>query len=69
MDKSRLLKIFPKAFNQSEWIEVLKEVFGARQILDQPTPILLRGNDKAKAAYQPGSFATCDDRFVQNAEL
>ena len=69
MDKSRLLKIFPKAFNQSEWIEVLKEVFGARQIFVQPTPILLRGNNKAKAAYQLGSFTICDDKIVQNAEL
>ncbi|RLD60752.1 MAG: hypothetical protein DRJ01_09140 [Bacteroidetes bacterium] len=64
MDKSRLHKIFSKAFNQPEWIEVLKDVFGAKQLLVQPNPIMLPSNDKAKAAYELGNFTTSDDRII-----
>ena len=64
MDKARLHKIFSKAFNQSEWIEVLKDVFGGSQLLAQPNQIILPSNDKAKAAYELGNFTTSDDRII-----
>jgi len=64
MDKSRLHKIFSKSFNQSDWIEVLKEVFGARQLLVQPNQIMLPSNDKAKSAFELGNFTTSDDRII-----
>ncbi|MEA3504076.1 MAG: hypothetical protein U9R32_02620 [Bacteroidota bacterium] len=64
MDKSRLHKIFSKAFNHSDWIEVLKDVFGASQLLVQPKQIILPPNDKAKAAYELGNFTTSDDRII-----
>jgi hypothetical protein len=64
MDKSRLHKIFSKSFNQSDWIEVLKEVFGARQLLVQPNQIMLSSNDKAKSAFELGNFTTSDDRII-----
>lgn len=64
MDKSRLHKIFSNSFNHSEWIEVLKDVFGASQLLAQPNQIMLPSNDKAKAAYELGNFTTSDDRII-----
>jgi hypothetical protein len=64
MDKTRLHKIFSNAFNQSDWIEVLKEVFGARQLLVQPNQIMLPSNDKAKSAFELGNFTTSDDRII-----
>lgn len=64
MDKSTLHKIFSKAFNDSNWLEVLQTVFGARQLLVQPKPILLSNNEKANAAFELGSFTTSDDRII-----
>lgn len=64
MDKSHLHKIFSKSFNHSEWIEVLKDVFGANQLLAQPRQISLPNNDKARAAYELGNFTTSDDRII-----
>ncbi len=64
MDKTRLHKIFSDPFNHSEWIEVLKYVFGAKQLLAQPNQIILPNNDKAKAAYELGHFTTSDDRII-----
>jgi len=64
MDKLYLQKIFSKAFDHSDWIEVLKEVFGATQLLVQPKQIMLPSNDKAKAAYELGNFTTADDRII-----
>lgn len=63
MDKSHLHKIFSKAYNHSQWIEVLKDIFGANQILAKPNQIILPSNDKAKAAYELGNFKTLDDRI------
>ena len=64
MDKSHLHKILSKSFNLSDWIEVLKEVFGARQLLVQPNQIMLPSNDKAKSAFELGNFTTSDDRII-----
>jgi len=41
MDRAALYKIFEKAYNHQDWIEVLQSVFGARQLYAQPKPILL----------------------------
>ncbi|HNQ67818.1 MAG TPA: N-6 DNA methylase [Bacteroidales bacterium] len=64
MEKTKLNKIFSKAFDLQEWLEILKEVFGAKQLLTQPKPILLNNNDRAKSATELGSFATSDDRII-----
>ncbi len=56
MDKNQLHKIFSKPFDHTEWIELLKSVFGAKQLLAQPKPIILPNTDKAKAAFELGSF-------------
>ncbi|MBT3208368.1 MAG: hypothetical protein HN704_02740 [Bacteroidetes bacterium] len=64
MDKKYLYKIFSKAFYQLEWIKVLKDVFGASQLLVQPNHIMLPSNDRAKAAYELGNFTTSDDRII-----
>ncbi len=36
MDKTQLQKIFSKPFNNSDWLDVLQNVFGAKQLLAQP---------------------------------
>lgn len=64
MDKSQLHKIFSNPFNNSDWLEVLQNVFGAKQLLAQPREILLPSNDKAKAAFELGNFTTSDDRII-----
>lgn len=64
MDKNQLHKIFSKPFDHSEWIELLKLVFGAKHLLAKPKPIILPNTDKAKAAFELGSFTTSDDRVI-----
>ena len=64
MDKTQLQNIFSKPFSNSVWLDVLQNVFGARQLLTQPREILLPSNDKAKAAFELGNFTTSDDRII-----
>lgn len=64
MDKTALHKIFSKSFSDSHWMEILHSVFGAKQLLAQPKPILLPSNEKAKSAFELGSFTTSDDRII-----
>ena len=54
MEKKQLHNIFSKPFNNNDWLEVLQNVFGAKQLLAQPREILLPSNDKAKAAFELG---------------
>lgn len=64
MDRVTLYKIFEKAYNHQDWIEVLQSVFGARQLYAQPKPILLPNNERATEAFELGSFTTSDDRII-----
>ncbi len=64
MDKKNLQEILSRPFILSDWRQILTEVFGAKQLLTQPKPILLNNNDKAKEATELGSFATYDDRII-----
>jgi Eco57I restriction-modification methylase len=64
MEKKQLHNIFSKAFNNNDWLDVLQNVFGAKQLLAQPREILLPSNDKAKAAFELGNFTTSDDRII-----
>ncbi len=64
MDKTQLFKIFSKPFSNSDWLKVLHNVFGAKQLLSQPREILLPSNDKANAAFELGNFTTSDDRII-----
>ena len=64
MDKTQLHKILSNPFNNSDWLEVLRNVFGAGQLLAQPKKIPLLDNDKAKAAFELGNFTTADDRII-----
>lgn len=64
MDRATLHKIFEKAYNHQDWIEVLQSVFGARQLYTQPKPILLPNNERATEAFELGSFTTSDDRII-----
>ena len=64
MDRATLHKIFEKAYNHQDWIEVLQSVFGGRQLYTQPKPILLPNNERATEAFELGSFTTSDDRII-----
>lgn len=64
MDRATLHKIFEKAYNHQDWIEVLQSVFGARQLYAQPKPILIPNNERATEAFELGSFTTSDDRII-----
>ncbi|WKK59680.1 TaqI-like C-terminal specificity domain-containing protein [Sphingobacterium sp. BN32] len=64
MDRATLHKLFEKAYNHQNWIEVLQSVFGARQLYAQPKPILLPNNERATEAFELGSFTTSDDRII-----
>ncbi|AEA45024.1 Eco57I restriction-modification methylase domain-containing protein [Fluviicola taffensis] len=64
MDKAQLQKIFSNAYNHENWLEVLKTVFGARQLLVQPKQISLPTNDLADSAFELGNITTTDDRII-----
>jgi adenine-specific DNA-methyltransferase len=69
MDKKTLHKLFSRAFDHAQWLDVLQSVFGAKHgLLAQPKDITanLKGNNssKATAAFELGSFTTSDDRII-----
>lgn len=64
MDKAQLQKIFSASYNHENWLEVLKQVFGTRQLLMQPRPISLASNDITEGAFEIGNFTTSDDRII-----
>lgn len=64
MDKKNLQEILSQPFVLSDWRQILTMVFGAKQLLTQPKPILLKNDKKAKSATELGSFATYDDRII-----
>lgn len=64
MDRATLHKIFEKAYNHQDWIEVLQSVFGARQLYAQSKSILLPNNERATEAFELGSLTTSDDRII-----
>ncbi|MCH8569137.1 MAG: hypothetical protein LAT67_12760, partial [Balneolales bacterium] len=64
MDKKLLQNIFSASFSNADWLIVLQSVFGAKQLLQQPKPIILPNSEKATAAFELGSFTTSDDRII-----
>ena len=64
MDRATLHKIFEKAYNHQDWLEVLQSVFGARQLYAQPRAISLKDNKWSAEAFELGSFTTSDDRII-----
>lgn len=64
MDKRQLQDILSQPFQTEQWTSVLKNVFGARNILQKPLPINLNANNKADSAFELGSFNTSDDRII-----
>lgn len=64
MDKKILQHtILESAYNREVWLDVLKEFFGAKRILQQPKKIFVDGN-KAEYAVELGSFYTADEKLV-----
>lgn len=64
MDKRQLQDILSRPFHTELWISVLRNVFGARNILQKPVPITLNANNRAESAFELGSFNTSDDRII-----
>lgn len=64
MDKAQLQKVFSASYNHQNWLEVLKTVFGAKQLLMQPRPISLVTNDITEGAFELGNITTSDDRII-----
>ena len=64
MDKKQLQDILSQPYQPQDWVKVLKDIFGVRNILQKPSPILLPSNKKAEAAFELGSFNTSDDRII-----
>ena len=64
MDKNELHEILSKPFDHEAWLELLKSVFGVRELFTQPHPIILPDTKKAKAAFELGNFTTSDDRVI-----
>lgn len=64
MDKKQLQDILSQPYLTQDWVMVLKDIFGVKNILQKPSPILLPSNNKAEAAFELGSFNTSDDRII-----
>lgn len=64
MDKAQLQKIFSMAYNHENWLEVLKQVFGAKQLLTKPRVISLVSNDITEGAFELGNITTSDERII-----
>ena len=64
MEKRELQEILSKPYKIELWQKVLREVFGVKNLLQQPKLLDLSSNKKAKAAFELGSFNTTDDRII-----
>ncbi|MBK7867234.1 MAG: hypothetical protein IPJ75_09720 [Ignavibacteriales bacterium] len=64
INKKELEAILNNPFNLQDWKLVLTEFFGTKNLRQQPVEILLPLNDKAKCAFELGSFNTIDDRII-----
>lgn len=65
MDKKKLqTDILERTYQPDEWVEVLKQYFGAKKFHQAPQPITLPVNDLAEKAVELGSFYTADERLI-----
>ena len=64
MDKTKLKEILSTPYTLESWQNVLIDVFGVRNLLQQPQQITLHSNNRAVAAFELGSFSTTDDRII-----
>ena len=64
MDQRTIQKILSKPFELTDWRDLLRGTFGVTNLHKEPSEISLPKNDKARAAYELGSFNTADDRSV-----
>ncbi|RTL54360.1 MAG: hypothetical protein EKK39_04410 [Sphingobacteriales bacterium] len=64
MDKKKLQSILSKPFVLADWRNLLTEVFGVKNFLQNPAAIPLASNKKAQSAFELGSFNTADDRII-----
>jgi anti-anti-sigma regulatory factor len=64
MDQKTIQNILSKPFALDDWQDILRETFGVKKLLQKPSEISLPKNDKARAAYELGSFNTADDRSI-----
>ena len=65
MDKKSLQNtILEVPYQPQNWLEVLKEYFGATKFHQQPQQVSFPSNDIAESAFELGSFYTADERIV-----
>ena len=64
MDKKKLQNILSSSYKLASWQEVLVDVFGVRNLLQSPLPIILREDKRIESAYELGNFNTADDRMI-----
>jgi len=64
MEKSELKNIFESGFNLEVWQKLMKSLFNAKTIRQQPAQIILPSNEWAYDAVELGSTTTSDDRLI-----
>jgi len=64
MDKAQLRHIFESSYNPDNWKWVMKDVFKAKVIHQQPVQLFLPSNDLALNAFELGNSTTTDDRLI-----
>ncbi|GAB4131946.1 MAG: hypothetical protein Fur0027_19340 [Raineya sp.] len=65
MNKKELqTEILEKPYQQDNWLNVLKDYFGAKSFHQKPQTVSLPSNEIAESAFELGSFYTADERIV-----
>ncbi len=65
MTAEKLKSVFESAYNQKEWLTVLREIFGIKNILVKPQPIdTTDRKDWEAKAFELGNFETIEGRMV-----
>lgn len=65
MDKKHLQhNILEAPYNPVVWKDVMRQVFGAKRLLQIPDPIYISNRDIAEKAFELGNFDTADDRVI-----
>ena len=62
MTKDQLLDVLEKPYNQSDWTQTLRGIFGPIKYHSRPQAIQLPTNLVADAAYELGEFSTAADQ-------
>jgi len=64
MTKEQLKDIFEHSYDRQQWVLVLKEVLGVKNILIRPQEIGITNNDWDAKGFELGSFETAEGRLI-----